>query len=45
MANLSDIETKFLAFATKVKTWLVAHPKVEIFLLGFFFGFVVAFLF
>lgn len=45
MANLTDIETKFIAFATKVKIWLAAHPKVEIFLLGFFFGFVTAIIF
>jgi hypothetical protein len=45
MANLANIETKVVEVITKLKTWLVAHPKVEIFLLGFFFGFVVAILF
>lgn len=45
MANLKNIETKIIEVATNIKTWLVAHPKVEIFLLGFFFGFVVAILF
>ena len=45
MATLANIETKIITILTSIKTWLVAHPKIGIFLAGFFFGFVIGILF
>lgn len=45
MKSLANIEEKFLAITINIKNWMTAHPKIGIFLTGFFFGFVIGILF